>query len=70
MRWTPPGAGFDAIDLFVYHQANSRIIGAVGERLGCHPVASLTAWRTTGNTSAASVPIALAEAQLQGGFGR
>ena len=28
------GVGLDEIDLFVYHQANGRILSAVGERLG------------------------------------
>jgi 3-oxoacyl-[acyl-carrier-protein] synthase-3 len=28
------GIGFDEIDLFVYHQANGRILRAVGQRLG------------------------------------
>jgi len=59
-------ASLEDIDLFVYHQANARILRAVGERLG------LTAERVPdyissyGNTSAASVPIALAEAERDG----
>ena len=54
------------VDLFVYHQANSRIIRAVGEELG------LPARRTAdyvgrfGNTSAATLPIALAMAEEEG----
>ena len=31
---TAAGLGLDEIDLFVYHQANARILTAVGERLG------------------------------------
>jgi 3-oxoacyl-[acyl-carrier-protein] synthase III len=56
----------DAIDLFVYHQANSRIIGAVGERLGLPGDRVIDCMSDYGNTSAASVPIALAEAKLRG----
>jgi 3-oxoacyl-[acyl-carrier-protein] synthase III len=57
------GQGIDAIDLFVYHQANSRIIGAVGERLRLPSERVIDCMSDYGNTSAASVPIALAEAQ-------
>jgi 3-oxoacyl-[acyl-carrier-protein] synthase-3 len=60
------GRGIDAIDVFVYHQANSRIIGAVGERLGLPSERVIDCMADYGNTSAASVPIALAEAQLRG----
>jgi len=60
------GRGIDAIDLFAYHQANSRIIGAVGERLGLPSERVIDCMADYGNTSAASVPIALAEAQLKG----
>ena len=31
------GVELDEIDLFVYHQANARILTAVGERLGLRP---------------------------------
>src|SRR5262249_38167880 len=48
------------IDLFVYHQANARILRAVGERLELarEKVADYIA--DTGNTSAASIPLTLA----------
>lgn len=50
------------IDWFVPHQANQRILSAVAERLGLddHKVISTVA--DHGNTSAASVPLALAAA--------
>jgi len=50
------------IDWFVPHQANQRILSAVAERLGLdeHKVVSTVAEH--GNTSAASVPLALAAA--------
>jgi 3-oxoacyl-[acyl-carrier-protein] synthase-3 len=54
------------VDLFVYHQANSRIIRAVGERLGLPAERVIDSVPRYGNTSAASIPIALAEAQGQG----
>ena len=52
----------DDIDVFAYHQANGRILRAVGERLKLpsEKVLSTVAW--TGNTSAASLPIALDDA--------
>jgi 3-oxoacyl-[acyl-carrier-protein] synthase-3 len=58
------------IDLFVYHQANSRIIRAVGERLGLPASRVVDCVSTYGNTSAASIPIALAEAEAQGRLAR
>jgi 3-oxoacyl-[acyl-carrier-protein] synthase III len=60
------GRCLEEVDLFVYHQANSRIIRAVGERLGLPGERVIDCLAEYGNTSAASVPIALAEAQRQG----
>jgi len=54
------------IDLFVYHQANRRILGSVGERLGLTPARVVDCIARYGNTSAASIPLALAEAQADG----
>jgi 3-oxoacyl-[acyl-carrier-protein] synthase III len=54
------------VDLFVYHQANSRIIGAVGERLELPPERVIDCVPRYGNTSAGSIPIALAEALRHG----
>jgi len=50
------------IALFVPHQANIRIIDAVGQRLGIDPALYAISLDRTGNTSAASCAIALAEA--------
>ena len=58
------------IDLFAYHQANSRIIEAVGERLGLDPEKVIDCVPKYGNTSAASIPIALGEARSQGRLAR
>jgi 3-oxoacyl-[acyl-carrier-protein] synthase-3 len=54
------GLELDDIDLFVYHQANGRILRAVGQRLGLpeERVADYVAGMA--NTSAASIPLALA----------
>ena len=57
---------FEDIDLFVYHQANRRILSAVGERLGLDEERVVDCIERYGNTSAASIPLALAEAEAQG----
>ncbi|MCQ2289241.1 MAG: ketoacyl-ACP synthase III [Muribaculaceae bacterium] len=51
----------DNIDWFVAHQANMRIIEAVGGRLNIDPAKVLVNIEHTGNTSAASIPICLDE---------
>jgi 3-oxoacyl-[acyl-carrier-protein] synthase-3 len=56
----------DEIDLFVYHQANIRILNAVGERLGLDRERVIDCIDRYGNTSAATIPIALAEARDTG----
>jgi 3-oxoacyl-[acyl-carrier-protein] synthase-3 len=54
------------IDLFVYHQANARILAAVGERLGVDGVRVIDCIDRYGNTSSATLPIALADARERG----
>jgi 3-oxoacyl-[acyl-carrier-protein] synthase-3 len=49
-----------AIDHFVYHQANARILRALTQRLGLDPGRVVECISRFGNTSAASIPIALA----------
>ena len=56
----------DEVDLFVYHQANSRIIRAVGEELGLAPQRTADYLAGYGNTSAATLPIALTLAEEEG----
>lgn len=56
----------DEIDLFVYHQANSRIVRAVGQRLGLDPAKVVDCIESYGNVSAASLPLALATARDDG----
>ncbi len=54
------------IDWFVPHQANQRILAAVAERLGLPPERVVSTVADHGNTSAASVPLALATAAADG----
>ncbi len=54
------------IDLFIAHQANRRIIDAVGSRLGLTENQVYVNIDRVGNTSAASIPIALDEAVRKG----
>lgn len=60
------GLELDDVDLFVYHQANARITRAVGERLGLDPERVVDCIAQTGNTSAATLPLALAHAEAAG----
>jgi len=54
------------IDLFVPHQANSRIMTAVADRLGLPHDRIASVIETTANTSSASIPLALADAAHRG----
>jgi 3-oxoacyl-[acyl-carrier-protein] synthase-3 len=56
------GIAPDDIALVVPHQANLRIIDAACSRLGFGPEKVATVLQSTGNTSAASIPLALADA--------
>ncbi len=60
------GCGSEDIDLFVYHQANSRIIRAVGQRLGLDPGRVVDYVGRFANASTATLPIALSTAQSEG----
>jgi len=50
------------VDVFVPHQANARIITAASERLGIPPERCVVTIDRYGNTSSASIPLALADA--------
>ncbi len=63
------GHTLDEVRLIVPHQANQRIGDAVAERLGVPPQKLFQNIQDRGNTTAASIPIALAEARDQGRFG-
>jgi 3-oxoacyl-[acyl-carrier-protein] synthase-3 len=60
------GLSLEEIDLFVYHQANGRILGAVGERLGLAPERVVDCISEYGNTCAATLPLALAYSEERG----
>jgi 3-oxoacyl-[acyl-carrier-protein] synthase III len=60
------GLELDDIGLFVYHQANARILAAVGERLGIDSDRVIDCIDRYGNTSSGTLPIALADARERG----
>jgi 3-oxoacyl-[acyl-carrier-protein] synthase-3 len=60
------GVGLHDVNLFVAHQANIRIIDAAAESLGISRDRVFTNLHKYGNTSAASVPLALDEAVAAG----
>jgi 3-oxoacyl-[acyl-carrier-protein] synthase-3 len=60
------GLSLSDIDLFVPHQANIRIIQSVGKRLNLPAEKVMVNVDKYGNTSSASIPIALYEAEQQG----
>ncbi len=60
------GVGIDEIALFIPHQANMRIIDATAKRLGLPDEKVFSNLQKYGNTSAASVPLALDEAVREG----
>jgi 3-oxoacyl-[acyl-carrier-protein] synthase-3 len=56
------GMTVDDVSCFVPHQANKRIIEAAAQRLGIPPERTIVNIERYGNTSAASIPLAMAEA--------
>jgi 3-oxoacyl-[acyl-carrier-protein] synthase-3 len=62
------GVTVDDVNLFIPHQANLRIIKSVGKRIGIPEERVFCNLARYGNTSAASIPIALAEASQQGRY--
>ena len=64
------GVELGEIDLFVYHQANIRILSAVGDRLGLQSERVVDSIARHGNTSAASIPLALDAAIAEGRLDR
>ena len=58
------------VKCIIPHQANRRIIDAVAERLGAQPEQVFVNLEKYGNTSAASVAIALDEAHRSGAIQR
>ncbi len=60
------GWAISDVDMLIPHQANVRIIDATTRRLGLDPSKAFINIGSYGNTSAATIPIALAEALEQG----
>jgi 3-oxoacyl-[acyl-carrier-protein] synthase-3 len=60
------GITADQLDWLVPHQANLRIIDAMGRKLGLPPDRVVVTVDRHANTSAASVPLALEEARRDG----
>ncbi len=60
------GLTIDDVDLVVPHQANLRITQAACERLGVDPDRAVSVIDRYGNTSSASIPLALVDAVAQG----
>ncbi|MDX2237763.1 MAG: beta-ketoacyl-ACP synthase III [Hyphomonadaceae bacterium] len=60
------GVALSAVDWFVPHQANQRILDGVARRLGIAPEKVVSTVALHGNTSAASVPLALDQAMHDG----
>jgi 3-oxoacyl-[acyl-carrier-protein] synthase III len=60
------GVTLDDVDWFIPHQANQRILDGVARRLGIAPDKVVSTIALHGNTSAASVPLALDQAVRDG----
>lgn len=60
------GLTSDDVHWFVPHQANSRIIDAVGGRLGFDPARVMRNIERYGNTSSATIPVCLSEWMAKG----
>ncbi len=60
------GVGAADVSWFVPHQANIRIIESAASRIGVAPQRTIVNIDRYGNTSAASIPLALAEAEEDG----
>lgn len=60
------GLGADEIDLFVPHQANRRILDGIAKKLGVSSDKIVVTLDKHGNTSAASIPLALNQALADG----
>jgi len=57
------GLGVGDVDFFVFHQASGAIVAKACERLGVPPAKTHVNFARYGNTTAASVPLALSEAR-------
>jgi 3-oxoacyl-[acyl-carrier-protein] synthase-3 len=68
VKTTIAKAGFKPqdVDLVVMHQANVRILNAIADKLGLPPEKMIINVDRFGNTSSASIPLALHDAEKQG----
>jgi 3-oxoacyl-[acyl-carrier-protein] synthase-3 len=64
------GISISDVDWFVPHQANQRILDGTAKKLGIDPAKVVSTVASHGNTSAASVPLALATAVKDGSIKR
>lgn len=60
------GLTLDDVDVFITHQGNAFLVDEIVADLGIDPARAINDVRVHGNTSGASVPIALAEARADG----
>ncbi len=60
------GVVMDEVDWFIPHQANQRILEGVAKRLGIDPARVITTVAEHANTSAASIPLAMAQGIADG----
>ena len=60
------GIGIDDVDVFVAHQANARIIESVARELGVPSEKVIMNIEFVANTSSASIPLALCQAEQEG----
>jgi 3-oxoacyl-[acyl-carrier-protein] synthase-3 len=63
---TRAGLSTSDVDLFIPHQANARIIAAASQRLGIEADRCVVTIDRYGNTSSASIPLAMADALEEG----
>ena len=60
------GKSVEDIDVYIPHQANKRIIDYAVGKLGIPPEKTVVNVDRFGNTSSASIPLALADARVEG----
>ena len=60
------GKSVDAVDVYIPHQANLRIMNHARQKLGIAPDRMVVNVDRYGNTSSGSIPLALADAQTEG----
>jgi 3-oxoacyl-[acyl-carrier-protein] synthase-3 len=64
------GLTIEDIDYFIFHQANKRIIDAVSKSLNIPPEKMVVNIDRVGNTSTASIPLALEDLRRERGLNK